>query len=192
MHDPDPNLIERAKGGDRDSLRALLEEIAPAVKRWALAHTGDPDTASDLSQEVFILVLKRLDTYRGDARFLTWVFTVTRNQALERVRKRGRHQKKISRLKAEMGWKPQASPREGTDLDQERLRGIVRGFLEELPPRQREVFQMADVEGLTSPEIGTVLQLKPGSVRAALLKARRTLRGKILQRHPEFVEEYLP
>ena len=192
MHDPNPNLIEKAQGGDGESLKRLLEEIAPSVKRWALAHTGDPDSASDLSQDVFILVLKRLGSYRGDARFLTWLFTVTRNQALEAIRKRGRHEKKMTRLKTEIGWEPGASQRGGVDVDQERLRGIVKRFLEELPPRQREVFQMADVEGLTSPEIGIVLRLKPGSVRAALLKARRTLRGKILLSHPEFVEEYLP
>ena len=117
---------------------------------------------------------------------------MTRNQALEAIRKRGRREKKMTRLKTEIGWKPGASQRGGVDVDQERLRGIVRRFLEELPPRQREVFQMADMEGLTSPEIGTVLRLDPGSVRAALLKARRALRGKILLSHPEFVEEYLP
>ncbi len=60
-----------------------------------------------------------------------------------------------------------------------------------LPRRQREVFQMADMQGLSSPEIGKILGLNPGGVRAALFKARRTLRRRILDQHPEFVEEYL-
>jgi DNA-directed RNA polymerase specialized sigma24 family protein len=51
---------------------------------------------------------------------------------------------------------------------------------------------MAEIQGLTSPEIGQILGLEPGSVRAALFKARRTLRRRILDQHPELVEEYAP
>ena len=58
--DPDPILIEMAQRGDRESLRDLLEEISPSVRQLAMAHTGDPDTASDLCQEVFLLLLRKI------------------------------------------------------------------------------------------------------------------------------------
>jgi len=189
--DPDSSLIKKAQQGDGEALRALLEEIGPPVRQWALAHTGDPDTASDLSQEVFILLLKKISSYRGEARFLTWLFSVTRNQALEQGRRKGRHERKMTRLRVELESAPNASNQVEQRVDRERLGGLVTGFVRDLPERQREVFQLSEFQGMSSPEIGAILRLSPGSVRAALLKARRSLRRKILEKHPEFVEEYL-
>ena len=80
---------------------------------------------------------------------------------------------------------------EPTDLDRRRIHGLISAFVNELPPRQREVFQLSELQGLGSPEIGEILGLAPGSVRAALLKARRSLRKRMLEQHPEFVEEYV-
>jgi len=189
--DPDPTLIKRAQQGDRESLKALLEEVSPSVRQWALAHTGNPDAASDLCQEVLLLLLKKISSFRGEARFLTWLFTVTRNQALEGARRKGRRDKKMIRFKAETGDMPSASNPGGVQVDRKRLGDLIAAFVGDLPERKREVFQMSDLQGLSSPEIGRILELDPGSVRAALLKARRALRRKILERHPEFVEEYL-
>ena len=165
--------------------------MAPSVRQWALAHTGDADTAADLCQEVLLLLLKKISSYRGEARFLTWLFTVTRNQALEGSRRKGRHQKKMTRFKAEIGEGPSIPNPGEAQVDRKRLGELITAFSRELPQRQREVFQLSDLQGLTSPEVGSILGLDSGSVRAALLKARRSLRKKILDSHPEFVEEYL-
>ena len=189
--DPDPGLVLRAQEGDREALKDLLEEVGPAVRQWAYAHTGDVDSASDLSQEVLVLLLRKLRSYRGEARFLSWLFAVTRNQALEGLRRRGRRSRKMDRFKAEFGDAGNAVNDGGAGVDRQRLGELVRRLVADLPQRQREVFQMADLQGLTSPEIGTILRLSPVSVRAALLKARRSLRRRILENHPEFVEEYL-
>jgi RNA polymerase sigma-70 factor (ECF subfamily) len=191
QRDPDPALIGRAKNGDRAALRELLETVAPLVKRWALAHTGDPDAAADLCQDTLVQVLRKLGSFRGDSRFLTWLYSVTRNQALEEVRRRGRHERKMKRLRTETGRRSSDQPSGEASVDRERLGSLVQAFVTDLPRRQREVFQMADLQGMTSPEIGLVLGLSPGTVRVALLKARRSLRRKILEAHPEFVEEYL-
>lgn len=189
--DPDPGLVLRAQEGDREALKALLEEVAPAVRQWAYAHTGDTDAASDLSQDVLVLLLRKISSYRGEARFLSWVYSVTRNQALERLRRRGGRNKKMDRFKAEIGDGISPANEGEARVDRKRLGNLVRAFATELPQRQREVFQMAELQGLTSPEIGAILHLSPGAVRAALLKARRALRKRILENHPEFVEEYL-
>lgn len=190
--DPDPALIERARTGDRESLKALLEEVGPPVRQWALAHTGDPESAADLAQEVFLLLIRKISTYRGEARFLTWLFSITRNQALEAHRKKGRYEKKMGRLKAKVGQGRSSRNLGGDQVDRDRLGRLVAAFVQDLPKRQREVFQLSEFQGLSSPEVGAVLQMSPGSVRAALLKARRSLRRTILENHPEFVEEYLP
>lgn len=183
--------MRKAQEGDRESLKALLEEIGPPVRQWALAHTGDPDSASDLCQEVFLLLLRKISSYRGEACFLTWLFSVTRNQALEEVRRKGRHEKKMDRFKVEAGEISSTPDGGEAQLDRKRMGEIITVFVRDLPQRQREVFQMSELQGLSSPEIGSILGLEPGSVRAALFKARRALRMKILEKHPEFVEEYL-
>lgn len=189
--DPDPALIGRAQEGDREALKALLEEVSSPVRQWALASTGDPNDAADLVQEVLILLVRKLPTYRGGSRFLTWLYTVTRNQAKEAHRKRGRQQRKMEHFTARGAPDSAVPPDQEGRIDEGRVRELVTGFLTELPQRQREVFQMAELQGLSSQEISAVLGLGVGGVRAALFKARRTLRRLILAHHPEFVEEYL-
>lgn len=191
LTEPDPALVRRAQQGDKAALRSLLEAVGPAVSQWALARTGDSDDAADLAQEVLILMLRKLSSFRGESRFLSWLFTVTRNQAIETHRRRGRRERKMERLSRESSPDdtPNLSP--DTSIDGRRIRKILGAFLMDLPQRQREVFQMAELQGLSSPEIGMILELEAGSVRAALFKARRTLRKKILEQHPELVEEYL-
>lgn len=190
--DPDPSLIKRAQKGDSDALRTLLEEICPTVRQWAMAHTGDPEDAADLTQEVLVLLLRKISKFRGEARFLTWLFSVTRNQALEALRKKGRQQVKMNRFTTEILGDQETTPAPEKNLDRRNLADLISAFVDDLPRRQREVFQMSELQGLSSPQIGKILKIDPGSVRAALFKARRTLRRQILENHPEFVEEYLP
>ena len=66
---------------------------------------------------------------------------------------------------------------------------MVRTFFGELPPRQREVFDLADLQGLPSTEIAARLGIEPVSVRAHLFKARRALRARILEAHPLLAED---
>ncbi len=197
--DPDPSLIRRAQRGDRDALRGLIEAVSDPVRQWAFAYTGDPDEAADLAQDVCVLLLQKLPSFRGNSRFLTWLFAVTRNQALEGHRRRTRREGKMNRLKGELSGPGGAAAGRGelsaaaeARIDRARIGRLISTFVGELPERQREVFQLSEFQGMSSPEIGLILGLEPGAVRAALFKARRTLRVKILDAHPEFVEEYLP
>ena len=189
--DPDPDLIRQAQRGDRAALRRVLEEVSPSVRQWALAHTGDPDDAADLTQEVLVLVARKLGSFRGESKFHSWLFTVTRNQALEAHRRRRREERKMDRLKVLDTDVRTPLPGPEAAVDRKRIGAVLRAFLEELPPRQREVFQLSELQGMTSPEVGELLGVEPVSVRAALMKARRTLRRRILEQHPELVEEYL-
>lgn len=189
--EPDPALILKAKGGDQEALRSLIDSVSPSVGQWALAWSGDEDTAADLTQEVLILMIRKLDGFRGESRFLTWLFKVTRNQAIEAHRTEKRKERKMDRLRVDLNTAPSQTASPDTAVDARRIRSVLEIFLRDLPSRQREVFQMSEVGGLSSPEIGRILGLAPGAVRSALFKARRALREKILEKHPELVEEYL-
>jgi RNA polymerase sigma-70 factor, ECF subfamily len=185
-----PDLVRSARDGDPDALRTLVERCYPAVRRWALVHTGDPTEADDLTQDVIVQVIQRLDGFGGASRFTTWLYPVTRNAATDRLRRRGRR----ARLLDDPRVLPELTPTEGPDpstsADRSRLRSIVQVFFEELPERQRLVFDLAELQGLAAKDVAERLGIEPVSVRARLFKARRTLRGRILASHPELAEEW--
>ncbi len=184
-----PDLVSRARDGDPEALRSLVTRALPVVRRWALVRTGDPTEADDLTQDVLVQMIQRLDAFGGTARFTTWLYTVTRNAAADRFRRRARRRRleEDPRAPAELAPDPPVAP-DGR-ADRSTVRAVVDAFFRELPPRQREVFDLADLQGLTSVEISERLGIEPVSVRAHLFKARRALRARILESHPELVED---
>lgn len=131
---------------------------------------------------------KRLESYAGKSRFSTWLFQVTRNTALEQQRKRARRHKLLLGF-----WRvePQQDSVKENPLEQlqtAHVVGQIRTLFERLPTRQRQVFDLADLQGHSPAEIGEMLEMNPVTVRANLCKARRAIRTKILERFPEMAE----
>lgn len=185
-----PDIVRSAKAGDPEALRTLVERAYPTVRRWALVHTGDPAEADDLTQDVMVTVIKRLDAFAGDARFTTWLYTVTRNAATDRLRSAGRRERRLTdpRLRPEVT--PPRAEDPSTAADRGHIGTVVDAFFHELPERQREVFDLAEIQGVPAVEIARRLGIEAVSVRAHLFKARRALRTRILQSHPELAEEW--
>ncbi len=184
-----PDLVRRAREGDEEALRDLVTRAHPIVRRWALVRTGDPTEADDLAQDVLVQMIRRLASYQGTAAFGTWLYTVTRNAAEDRRRLGNRREKARRSAEALGALLPARTERPDEALDRERLASLLRAFFEELPPRQREVLDLSDLQGFTSPEIAGMLGIEPVSVRAHLFKARRTLRRRILKAHPYFADD---
>ena len=84
------DLVIRARDGDDDALTSLVEAAYPSVRRWALVYTGEAAEADDLTQDVLIRMIRRLDSFHGDARFGTWLYSMTRNAVTDRFRKQRR------------------------------------------------------------------------------------------------------
>jgi RNA polymerase sigma-70 factor (ECF subfamily) len=75
-------------------------------------------------------------------------------------------------------------------FDESTLTSLVLRYFDELPPRQREVFELSDIQGLSAPEVAERLGMKAVTVRANLFKARRTIRQRMLEHHSTLLEEY--
>ncbi|MBI4546126.1 MAG: RNA polymerase sigma factor [Gemmatimonadetes bacterium] len=182
------SLVRQAAAGDERAFGALVRQFYHQIHRWALVMAGDADEADDVTQEVLLRLYRYLPGYRGRARFSTWLYQVTRSAALGSLRRR------VRRRLAAAGLARWADPvLEGeTDpaaaLDAARAADLVRTFFSELPPRQREVFDLADLKGFAPAEIAELLDMKPVTVRAHLFKARRAIRSRILERSPGLVE----
>lgn len=186
-HDPPADLVSRAQAGEPAAFEQLARWCYPQVRRWALVRTGDADEADDVTQEVVSNLQRRLARFDGRSRFATWLYRVTANAAGERARRAARRLRLIAR------WS--ADPRE--DEEEQRMRalhgemvaGLVRALLTELPERQREVFDLADLQGHESREIAAMLDIDVATVRGHLMRARRAMRGRILAEVPGLREE---
>jgi RNA polymerase sigma-70 factor (ECF subfamily) len=176
-----PDLVARTREGDDAAFTALVGTYQPHVFRWAIALSGDADTAEDITQEVFVRVHRKLSGFRGDGPFEGWLYRITC-----RVARRTR--RKDSRGVASSAQDVYLTD-PGARVDRERAIELIQTIATTLPMRQREVFILCDVEGRTPTEAAEMLDMKSVSVRASLFKARSSIRRAILATHPCYREE---
>ena len=179
------SLAARARSGSSRAFDELAARVRGRVRCWAARVVGDPDDADDVAQLVLMRVAERLSSFDGRSRFSTWLFQVTRRVALNRVRTEERRRAILSR-----STMVERTAIEDVEIDREaaRLVELVRAHYAELTPRQREVFEMADLQELSGAEIARPLGIEPSTVRVLLLQARRTIRRRMLRDHAALVE----
>jgi RNA polymerase sigma-70 factor (ECF subfamily) len=174
----------RAQRGDHRALAQLLRAVRPRVFRWALVQTGSPDDAEDITQTALLRVQRGLRHFAFAARFTTWLYSVTRSAAADARR----IQRRRAELLAERTPADVASSSEPR-VDERRLLALVRDQLDALPARQREVFDLVDLQGRAPGDVAELLALDAATVRVHLLRARRTIRAHIAERNPALVED---
>jgi RNA polymerase sigma-70 factor (ECF subfamily) len=178
--------ITAARSGDTAAFADLVAVLQPDVLRWALSFARDAEEAEEIVQETFILVHRKLRQYKGHSAIEAWVYLITRNVALGRRRKSKRRQwlteSTIPGLDAVYMTDP------GARIDRERVAAYIRHFFVTLPPRQREVFDLVDLQGHDPAEVANLIGSKPGAVRANLFKARASIREHLLESHPSWKE----
>lgn len=186
--DPAAELLERARAGERDAIDALARWCYPRVYRWALVRTGEPDEADDVTQEVLVKLPGRLDGFRGTARFTTWLYQITANEAASRQRRRSRRSALLERWSRPAVARDEESARLG-ELHGAAVTDLVRTLLRELPEQQRIVFDLADLQGYDAGEIAAMLDLEAATIRGHLMRGRRAMRSRILERLPTLRED---
>lgn len=184
---PDEVLVSRARGGDRAALETLVAQCRPLVYRWALVRTGDRDEADDVTQTVLIRLSDRLESFRGEARFTTWLFQVTRSVVLGFARRRSRRRRAVEVHNRQYDAGTAAPAPE--DLDSRALARLVRAAFDGLPARQREVLDLVDLQGHSAAEVSRMLGIEPATARVHLLRARRAVRARVLATQPALLED---
>jgi RNA polymerase sigma-70 factor (ECF subfamily) len=165
-------LAVRAKDGDRRALAALVERHEPRVRRLAAYLLDNPQDAEDAAQEALAKVLTRIDQFRGEARFATWLYSLVTNTCRdlgERQRRR-RHQP--------LEIAPETVSAEGPyDLAcQREQRAELARELGGLSDDQRHVMVMKDVLALSYEEIAEVLDMPVGTVKCHAHRGRARMR----------------
>jgi len=161
-------IIRRACGGDGSAIRLLYERYAPRVYAVVRRIAGDDDIAQDYAQEAWIRAIRALPTFRGDARFSTWLHRIAVNAALQALRK----SETRTRREAPMPETVPVGPSPGDTLLERRLESAM----DRLPDGMRQVLILHDVEGYTHEEIGEVLGVTSGTSKSQLFKARARMR----------------
>ncbi|NNF38786.1 MAG: sigma-70 family RNA polymerase sigma factor [Gemmatimonadetes bacterium] len=162
-------LIRRAGDGDAQAVRTLYERYAPRVYAVVRRIAANDDLAQDYAQEAWIRAMRALPTFRGDARFSTWLHRIAVNAALQAVRRAGTRSKR----EAPMPETVPVDPKLRDTLLQKRLEAA----LDRLPEGMRQVLILHDVEGYTHEEIGEVLGVAAGTSKSQLFKARAKMRA---------------
>jgi RNA polymerase sigma-70 factor (ECF subfamily) len=160
-----------------------FEEVAtrygPTVYQIAYRLTGDDEEARDLAQDVFVRVYRNLDKYEPGT-FTGWLYRVTKNLFLDRVRRRGRY--RMEPLPDE-DWKQpvETAPGPADRVEQGLLRGDIERAIVTLPPTFRTAVVLCDVQGLSYDEISEATGWPLGTVRSRIHRGRKLLREALTE-----------
>ena len=186
---PDPSdesLAIRAVTGDAASFATLVERYQHRVYRLASRLTSETD-AADILQETFLQAFRRLATFRGEARFSTWLYRIATNACLMLRRSRARRPTEPldpflpgfdgEGRHAETPEELTVASRADELLDRATLASKARDGLARLPDLYRDAFVLRDLEEMPAAEVATVLGIEPAAVRQRVHRARLMLRG---------------
>jgi RNA polymerase sigma-70 factor, ECF subfamily len=172
----DYELLRRAGEGERQAFELVYRRYQQVVYRFARAMTGRPDSAEDVTQEVFIALIKELPRYDPErAGFTTYLYGIVRNLSRDRWR---RTQRRLA-LEA-IGLERRSTADDPFDsTERAQVTTQVHRALRGLPLRYREVIILCDLHGLAYAEAALVVRSSVGGVRARLHRARHLLRQRL-------------
>jgi len=186
LNDRDVGLMLRVKEGDNEAFELLVELHQSAVIGTVAKMLGGASEAEDIAQQVFIRIWKSAKRYQPQAKFTTWMFTITRNLVFNETRRR-RRKPTVSVEEREEESHQQVEDVHSTTPDQDvlhsELERAVDDAIQALPDKQRLAVVLRRYEEMPYEEIGRVLSMSVPAVKSLLFRARTQLK--------ESLEKYL-
>ena len=185
MDDIDGGAIDRARSGDREAFRLLVERHSRSVFRLAFRMTGNQQDAEDVVQETFLRAYRQLDRYQARASFATWLFRIAANYSLDLIRGRKRR-RECGPMAGSNGGDIdilEAVPSEDPAPDRLALSGELQvrlnAAMEELSAQERTAFVLRHFEGLSIDEIGQSLGTSANATKHSIFRAVQKLRHSL-------------
>ena len=185
----DAELVARARAGDASAFGELVDRHRAAVFRAALAALGSRADADDAAQEAFVTAYQRLDSFRGEASFKTWLLTIAWHQAINRRRSLLRWWTRTATTTAadpdvsRAAFEPasgDASPEQAAANRQ--LRDAIVAEIRALPDKLRHALLLAQSGEYSYDEMGAMLKAPTGTIKWRVSEARRAIKAKLKQR----------
>lgn len=168
----DIELMQRVAKGDEVALRALIERYRERLYRLAYSLLGD-SAAEDAVQETFIRLWTRARRYNPRYSLATWLYTLCCRLCYDELRRRRRHYEMMMQVADTMI--------DVSTMEAEELRLLLQQATLTLPPKQRIVYQLREVEGLSTEETAVAARMTVEQVKANLWAARTTVKEKLKQ-----------
>jgi RNA polymerase sigma-70 factor (ECF subfamily) len=182
--DPDTALVEQLRRDDGGAAEALVDTYGSRVYRLAVRVTGNASDAQEVVQDALWTVVRKIDTFRGDSAFGSWLYRIVANAAYQKVRSRRRHPEvsldDVPPAFHEDGehvapiddW----SPKVNDPCHQTEVRRALTAALDALPADARTAVVLRDVEGLSMAEVAAALGLTISNAKTRVHRARLFLR----------------
>jgi RNA polymerase sigma-70 factor (ECF subfamily) len=182
-------LIERLKAGDSDALETIFNTYSNKLYNVALRILGEAADTEEVIQDVFWTVFRKARSFRGDSRFSRWLYRLTINAALGKIRQRKKIRKTDFKMflskfgKEHHRFQPLFDWAETLEEKYARreLLALFCRALQELKPIDKSVAVLSHLEGLSAKEIATTVGLTVSAVKTRLHRARLFLRGRVFQ-----------
>ncbi len=194
---PDEELVQRARAGDRLAFELLMRRNNRRVYRAVRTVLRDAAEVEEVMQQSYVLAFSHLDQFQGTARWSTWLCRIAFNEALARVRQRGRFVSIDAAQDRQSGGQPDgqspeswrsAAPDPERQARTRELGRFVEEAVEGLPDIYRSVLIFREIEGLSTAETAAILDVEENVVKTRLHRARGLLRDLIEKRVGEQVD----
>ena len=174
-------MLTAARAGDRDARAVLLRELEDPWYRMCLSLLGNADEARDATQETALRFLRQLTGFRGESQLRTWSLGIALNVVREMKRSAGRmaHVADTEALADAYPCCGELSPVDAVEAAESRE--ALRHTLAVLPERQREAIVLRFFEDLSVEDTATLMRCAPGTVKATVHQALRSLRHRLRQ-----------
>jgi len=184
VKDDEGALVAAAKAGEISAFETLVNRYERKIFRLTMNITQNREDAEDSMQEAFLKAYQHLPGFEGNSRFYTWLVRIAVNQALMKLRRR---RPNVVSLDEEIDTGDDMMPRDVEDwgpspeerYEQSEMGDILSKAIGELDPPFRTVFQLRDIEELSTEETADALELTVPAVKSRLLRARLKLREKL-------------
>jgi len=185
QRDPDTAQVAEARKGDLAAFEALVVKHQRRMLNIAFRITGDYDDACEVTQDAFVSAYKNLGSFRGEAKFTTWLTTIVINLSRNRLKQlKSRRGHEAYSLDAPMQTPegemaidpPSREPSTLDHLEQKDRQRAVQDCIAKLDPEFREVIVLRDLQEFSYDEIGGMLKVRAGTVKSRLFRARETVK----------------
>ena len=179
----DSTLVARAQDGDKAAFNILVERHYSKVFGQALRIMKSQEEAKDVAQLAWIKAWRKLENFRGESAFTSWIYRITTFTALDAIRRRDARRESVVDSEtieiAASGASAVAPPSRLNTIDRNEIRERFAEALNELPELQRTALSLRELEGLSYDEIATRMRCKIGTVMSRLFNARKAIQKQL-------------
>jgi len=176
----DRQLVTASKRGDQDAFSQLVQRYQRRIFNLVYRMLQQYEEASEITQETFLAAWQGLPSFRGDARFATWLYRIAYNCALKQLETRKRDWALQAALQAEQALESEDTyKRVDAQIDEHERQAFVQEHLSHLPAKYRAVLILRHLQDMTYEEMAEILTMPVGTIKTHLFRARNLLKQRL-------------